>query len=284
MQMRSKKDLRRLNEFMELPGHPKWLRYNMREIMRATLHEDSEKGHPSHKAWLYGELFTQLWTWLRKLAASAENPNVRSDAGRVLGKVIHEIGTTQGALWIEELSKTNEEFQDSLVPFPSRKGGKPPKEDLVRWVGGQMIRLEWHWTEAMEVAWLVKSGRYSTLKEGWSALSEQKGRSRPAWKREIEGHPFTLLEFHQLEKFSSLWSAALEEIFRSAWQDQKTNGSLPVKGERNFIKRFGTVKNKEAGLHLAERHFHQRWTRRWRDIQANQRRFEEVFARELGGA
>jgi hypothetical protein len=259
MQMKSEKELRRMNEKMDLPGQRIWLRYEMRRIMRTSLLDDAAEDYPAHQAWRYCDLFKQLWDWLRKLVPDAKNPNVRNEAARVLGGLIHEIGTREGKRWIKSLSGSNDAFKDALYPF-GEGGGKPPKEDLQRWVRGKMVSVEWHWLKATKVSRRVTTGRFRTLADAWTDYFDTRPSPRSSGEKELVDHPFAKLPFAVLSDFPKLWDAALERLFRAEWNREKKAKVLKVKGEQSFVKRFGDFKHKpEAGYYATQRHFERWW-------------------------
>lgn len=263
MRMRSQKDLKRLNRKLDLPGQRTWLRYEMRRIMRTTLHEDADNHQPAHQAWRYCSLLEQLWTWLEKMMVKARNPNTRNHAARTLGGLIHRLGTRSGKKWIKDSAAQSEEFRHALYPF-GEGGGKPPKEDLLRWIRGEMTHLEHHWLKATKVARKVELGRFESLKAAWMDYfkSLPARRLRTDYERELCGHPLTKLDYATLTEFPLLWDAALCSLFSADWKQEKKAGKLKVKGDTSFVKRFGDTQHSEAGYYAAERYFQRWWQRK----------------------
>lgn len=259
--MRSEKDLERLNRKLSLPGERTWLRYEMRRIMMTSLHDDSENHQPAHQAWRYCELFDQLWEWLVTMMTKARNPNTRNQAARTLGGLIHKLGTRKGKQWIKDTAAHHEEFKHALYPFGDG-GGKPPKDDLLRWIRGEMSYHEDHWLEATRIARRASEGRFTSLAAAWADYFESRPKLLSQHERELKDHPFTKLDYAQLTDFSSLWDSALSSLFLTNWKEEKKAGKLIVIGDTSFVKRFGDKKHFEAGYFAAERHFYRWWQRK----------------------
>ncbi len=262
VRVKSEKDLKRLNQIMDLPGQRTWLRFHMRRILKTSLHDDATAGFPEQKAWRYCDLFTQLWEWLKKIAEYAENPNARSHAGRALGAIIHEVGTREGKRWQTKLAADNKAFDYSRQPFG--KGGKKPKSDLVSWVTGQMIALEGLWLRATKVSGRVETGQWRTLNEAWQDYFNNLPDVLSNVERALSDHDFTRLPFSVLSDFDKLWESALGKLFHGRWKQEKKAGTLRVKGEKSFPKRFGNLKHfkdgdLEAGYWAARLHFERHW-------------------------
>jgi hypothetical protein len=276
MQMQSKKELDRLNRKLDLPGEQLWLRYEMRRIIRTSLHEESGDDSPAHQAWRYCELFNQLWGWLVTMMTKARNPNTRNRAARTLGGLIHQLATRKGKKWIKDAAATNEEFKHALYPF-GEGGGKPPKEDLVRWIRGEMTYEEHHWLAALKVARSVVKGRFASLEQAWANHLEWRHNLRTVYGKELVDHPFTKLSYEQLTDFQSLWHSALSTLFAADWKEEKKAGKLNVKGDQSFVKRFGDPKFNEAGYYAAERYFERWWRVKLKSQIEAEQILEEMF-------
>lgn len=258
VRVKSRKELKRLDQIMDLPGQRTWLRFHMRRILKTSLHDDATAEYPEDQAWRYCDLFTQLWGWLKKIAEDAENPNTRSHAGRALGEIIHEVGTREGKRWQNALAGVNDAFKHSLQPF-GKGGGKKPKPDLVRWITSKMSVWEGHWLKALKVSRRMDTGRFTTLKEAWQDYFNNLPDALSNVERELSDHDFTKLPYSVLSDFEKLWKSALGRLCRNKWEQEKKAGTLRVKGDRSFMKRFGDDDDKEAGCYLAEMHFDRFW-------------------------
>jgi hypothetical protein len=258
VRVKSRKELKRLDQIMDLPGQRTWLRFHMRRILKTSLHDDATAEYPEDQAWRYCDLFTQLWGWLKKIAEDAENPNTRSHAGRALGEIIHEVGTREGKRWQNALAGVNDAFKHSLQPF-GKGGGKKPKPDLVRWITSKMSVWEGHWLKALKVSRRMDTGRFTTLKEAWQDYFNNLPDALSNVERELSDHDFTKLSYSVLSDFEKLWKSALGRLCRNKWEQEKKAGTLRVKGDISFMKRFGGDDGKEAGCYLAEMHFDRFW-------------------------
>ncbi|MBL9115455.1 MAG: hypothetical protein JNJ83_10655 [Verrucomicrobiaceae bacterium] len=188
----------------------------------------------------------------------AQNPNTRNQAARTLGRIIHELGTREGVRWKQNLIDSNEEFKNAVFPY-GPGGGKPPKDDLIRWVRAEMTSLERLWLIAAKVAHRVSIGTFRTLRASWEYYLQGRPRQLSHHERELSNHPFAQLDFAALSDFRLLWDSALCQLFKAKWNREKKNRELDIQGEKSFPKRFGDQNHPEAGYFAAERHFNRWW-------------------------
>ena len=245
-------------------------------------------------------LIEPMWNWLHEMALRAENPNYKSDAGRILGKLYRQARQDKNE---ERLSAANSEFKRSVNPHPWAK--KKPSVPLVSWVEREMMRQIEYWKRAVEVAQrFERKHRYNrddkiegvhyytplpmgTIAEAWQGYFIWQRSSRPnmcgdwdSFMNDLERHPFARgLTLKHLLNIKMLWKLALCEVLKRAWNE---DASIQQKCGPSFAKKFGDADHPvDAGFRLVSDFFKRVYLLHWSESQRLETLLNESLQRRI---